>query len=173
MSNEAAPIGKFVDAFGELGAAWGLPRDACRVHALLYLSPGGCGRGHIAEALELSPADVSGALSFLCDYQLAWTQDEDVFSAHDDPWDALLTGLAQRRARDLPAMRATLMACREEAAITGNGAAFEVAQINKMIDLVSDLSALHAQAFRFPSRFLRGMIGLSGRAARLFSNRID
>jgi hypothetical protein len=117
--------------------------------------------------------DVSSALAFLRDYKLAWTEDEDVFSAHDDPWDALLTGLAQRRARDLPAMQATLMKCRGEAVLAGGNAAGEVLQIDKMIGLVSDLSAIHAQTFRLPARFLRGMIGLSGRAARLFGNRID
>jgi hypothetical protein len=28
---------RFVDYFGELGPLWGLPSDACRVHAYLYL----------------------------------------------------------------------------------------------------------------------------------------
>lgn len=173
MSSVTAPAERFVDAIGELGAAWGLPRNACRLHALLYLAPAGLGRAGIVTALSISEGEVTVALAFLEEYKLAWTVGDDLYKAHDDPWEALSVGLGERRARDLPAMRATLLSCHEEMSAAGGSAAASAAQIDKMINLVGDLSAIHAQAFRLPPRLLRGMINISGRAARLFGGRTD
>ncbi len=169
MADALGAMVKFADAIGELGAAWGLPREACRVHAFVYLKPSGVDRPAIAEAMELSESEVEGALDFLRDYRLAWSDDGETWRAHEDPWEALLTGLDQRRGRDLPAMRREIEACRQE--IARSGAAAEAKQIDKMIGLMSDLGSLQSQAFRFSPRFLRGSIGLLGRAARLFSPR--
>lgn len=173
MSNETPPAERFVNAIGELGAAWGLPRDACRLHALLYLNQAGIARAGMANALNLSEAETAVALSFLTEYNLAWTVEDDLYKAHDDPWTALSVGLRERRARDLPAMRATLLGCRADISVEGTSAAAEAAQIDKMISLVDDLSAIHTRAFSLPPRLLRGVINLSGRAARWFGSRID
>ena len=173
MSSATAPAARFIDAIGALGAAWGLPRDACRLHALLYLAQSGIDRAGMVSVLNLSEEEVAVALSFLEEYKLAWTLGDGLYKAHDDPWDALSVGLGERRARDLPAMRATLLRCREDMSATGGSAASPAAQIDKMINLVGDLSAIHAQAFRLPPRLLRGMIDISGRAARLFGGRND
>lgn len=169
MPSPTEPIQKFIDAFGELGAAWGLPVNACRLHAFLYLNPAGVDRAAMFKALSISEQELSTALLFLRDYKLAWTKDGDIYQAHDDPWEALLTGLAERRARDLPAMQALFVKCRHDAARAGGPAA--AAQMSKMVDLIGDLSAIHAQAFRLPPRLLRGVVNLSGRAARLFGGR--
>lgn len=154
----------FSDLIGKIGDAWGLPEDACRVHALLYVKANGATRADIAAALDLTDEAVSAALAFLQDYELAWSRRDDVFEAHADPWEAMMKGLDQRRGRDLPGMRKSLEDCR---GMLGAEVSREAAQISKMIRLVDDLSAIHAQAFRVSPRLLRGVVGVSGRAARL------
>ena len=156
---------QFSDLIGEIGAAWGLPQDACRVHALLYLSTDGLNCRQIGEVLALQDADVANALDFLQDYELAWSSPNGVFKSHQDPWEALMKGLDQRRRRDLPAMRDSLLACRKELM---RDAANEAGQIDKMIRLVDDMSAIHMQAFRLSPNILRGVVAVSGRAARFF-----
>lgn len=159
---------EFTDLIGKLGAAWGLPANACRVHALLYLNSTPTKITVISESLDLSSETVIEALGFLIDYELAWTKDDQSYEAHDDPWDAMLKGLDQRRNRDLPEMKASLSACLDRFQTASRN---EALQVSKMIKLVDDLSAIHAQAFRFSPRVLRGVVGVSGRAARLFGGR--
>jgi DNA-binding transcriptional regulator GbsR (MarR family) len=173
MQSLSRPARRFVDAFGQLGEAWGLPSSACRLHAYIFLSPSGVDRAHMAEALSLSEGELAQALSFLCDYKLVWCISDNVYKAHEDPWDALSVGLNQRRARDLPGMRAMFVSCRQDMAAAGECESSSASQIEKIIGLVDNLSAIHAGAFRLPPRVLRGMIGLSGRAARLLGNRAD
>ena len=158
----------FSDLIGEIGAAWGLPEDACRVHALLYVRASGMSLADIGSALDLTNEAVSAAMAFLQDYELAWSPRDTIFEAHADPWEALMKGLDQRRGRDLPTMRKSLEDCR---GTLGAAAGREAEQISKMIDLVDDLSAIHAQAFRVSPRLLRGVVGMSGRAARLLGGK--
>ena len=156
---------RFADLIGDIGDAWGLPRAACRVHALLYLNASKTSITDLISLLDLTNDEAVTALSFLRNYELAWTEDDISYRAHLDPWDAMLKGLDQRRGRDLPSMKSSLIHLHKAMSVQG---AAEVKQVEKMIDLVNDLSAIHTQAFRMSPRFLRGMIGLSGRAARIF-----
>ncbi len=160
----------FSDLIGRVGAAWGLPEEACRVHALLYVNTGGTTRRNIGIILDLTEDAAAIALDFLQDDELAWAEQEDVFIAHLDPWEALMKGLDQRRSRDLPSMRKSLESCRES---FGPEAHREYGQINKLINLVDDLSAIHAQAFKFPPRFLHSLVSVSGRSARFFGGKIS
>ena len=155
----------FSDLFGDIGSAWGLPKDACRVHALIYVNSAAMSLQTICEVLELSKTVAIEAINFLTEYDLAWSIDEDTYGVHGDPWEALMTGLDKRRGQDLPAMRASLDNCRKEfsANIAGAG------QVGKLIDLIDDMSAIHAQTFRLSPRVLRTMVGFSGRAARMFA----
>lgn len=118
----------------------------------------------ICEVLELSEEVAIEAIEFLSAYQLIWPINAETFGVHGDPWEALMTGLEQRRGRDLPAMRDSLDLCRKQFA--GDNAA--VGQVGKLINLVDDMSAIHAQTFRLSPRLLRTMVGFSGRAARMF-----
>jgi len=168
MADDLQAQREFSDLIGNLGAAWGLPADACRVHALLYLNSTPTETQAISAALDLSSETVSESLGFLIDYELAWTKDDQSYEAHDDPWEAMLKGLDQRRRRDLPEMKASLSACLGRFQASSKN---EALQVRKMMKLVDDLSAIHAQAFRFSPKILRGVVGVSGRAARLFGGR--
>jgi DNA-binding transcriptional regulator GbsR (MarR family) len=155
---------RFSDLFGDIGSAWGLPKDACRVHALIYVNAEPASLDIICDVLQLSKTAAVEAISFLNEYDLAWSVDDETYGVHGDPWEALMTGLDKRRGRDLPAMRASLDDCRRE--LAGNGAG--AGQVGKLISLIDDMSAIHAQTFRLSPRVLRTMVGFSGRAARMF-----
>jgi len=150
-----------------MGSAWGLPQDACRLHALIYVNSAALSLQTICEVLDISETAAMEAIQFLTDYDLLWATNEDTYAVHGDPWEALLTGLDNRRARDLPAMRTSLDDCREK--LTEDRAA--AGQISKMLDLVDDMAAIHAQTFRLSPRLLRSMVGFSGRAARMFGGK--
>ena len=141
----------------------GLPRHACRLHAYLYLKAVPTKPSDAQNILDLQVPDIDTALAFLTDYKLAWSHDGVHYQTHLDPWEAMMNGLDQRRGRDLPIMKSTLADLYNQLTPL---AGIEARQIEKMIKLVDDLSAIHAQAFRASPRFLRGVIGLSGRAAR-------
>lgn len=135
------------------------------MHALIYVNSATAPLQTICEVLELSEEAAIEAIEFLSAYQLIWPIDAKTYGVHGDPWEALMTGVDNRRARDLPAMRTSLDSCREE--FTGDKEAFS--QVSKLIDLVDDMSAIHAQTFRLSPRLVRTMVGFSGRAARLFA----
>ena len=133
------------------------------MHALIYVNSAALSLQTICEILDLSDKAVIEAVAFLRAYDLLWPIDAETYGVHSDPWEALMTGLDKRREEDLPAMRAALDRCREE--LAGDNAA--VGQVGKMIHLVDDMSAIHAQTFRLSPRLLRTMVGFSGRAARM------
>ncbi len=160
---------RFADSIGDIGHAWGLPRDACRVHAVIYLAPDGVEGARVARALSLDEEAMAAALAMLSEFGLIEVRAGGCLRAHTEPHEALFAGLQHRRSRDLPPMQAALAACRDD--LARGGVPQAVAQIDKMLALVRDLSSLHIQAFRFSPAFLRGSIGFLGRAARLFGAR--
>lgn len=161
-------VREFAELIGSIGAAWGLPQSVCQVHALLYLKASPVSVNDMTSSLGLSVDEVEEALSFLVDYEMAWARGGHAYEAHLDPWEAMLKGLDQRRGRDLPVMKDALVSLRARLA---KQTASEAAQVDKMITLVDDLSAIHTQAFRVSPRLLRGVVGLSGRAARFLEGR--
>lgn len=161
-----AAMRRFVDYFGELGPRWGLPAEACRVHAYLYLIARPSPEGDIADALALEHASVAEALAFLVDYQLVDRVAPASWQTSGDPWDMLLRGLEQRRRRELPPALATMRACQDEAMADGTTEPAVARQIGRMMTLMEQLAALESRAQHLSPRLFRGVLGASGRAAR-------
>ena len=157
---------RFVDYFGALGPRWGLPAAACRVHAYLYLVARPVPEGDIAAALELDGAELEEALGFLADYRMAEGSRGAAWHSSGDPWDMLLSGLEQRRRRELPEALSTLRDCHREALAAHDGGRAVAGQMAKMLALAEDLAAIDAGARHLSPQLLRGMVGLGGRAAR-------
>jgi DNA-binding transcriptional regulator GbsR (MarR family) len=157
---------RFVDYFGELGPRWGLPAAACRVHAYLYLVARPVPEGDIAAALELASAELEEALGFLADYQMAEGSRGGDWHSSGDPWDMLMSGLEQRRQRELPEALSTLRDCHRDALAERNGGYAVAGQMAKMLALAEDLAAIDAGARHLSPRVLRGLVGIGGRAAR-------
>ena len=67
----APAVQHFVDYFGELGPRWGLPADACRVHAYLYVVAAPVTEARVRTALSLDAEQLTAALAFLIDYRMA------------------------------------------------------------------------------------------------------
>jgi DNA-binding transcriptional regulator GbsR (MarR family) len=159
---------RFVDYFGELGPRWGLQREACRVHALLYLLGRASSEAEIGSALGLEAAACAEALAYLEVYRMVERATDGLWRTGGDPWDMLVSGLEERRRREIGPALATLRACRQAALDdTANDRAVSL-RIGKLLALVEDLAALDNQTRRLPPQLLRGLVGLSGRAARLF-----
>lgn len=157
---------RFVDYFGDLGPRWGLPAEACRVHAYLYLVARPVAEGDIAAVLNLDGAELEAALGFLADYRMAEGVDGECWHSSGDPWDMLLSGLEQRRQRELPLALDTLRDCHREALAERNGGRAIAGQMAKMLALAEDLAAVDAGARHMSPRVLRGLVGIGGRAAR-------
>jgi len=168
MAEMASPaVERFVDYFGELGQRWGLPAAACRVHAYLYLVARSVPETDLAAALRLEADDFRDALAFLIEYRMVDREAPASWRADGDPWDMLLRGLEQRRLRELPAALSVLRGCHREALAEKTAGRSLAGQIGKVLALVEDLAAIDAQAQRLSPRLLRGLVGISGRAARL------
>lgn len=158
---------QFIDYFGKLGPRWGLPAEACRVHAYLYLVATPAKEEDIADALSLEAEPLRDALAFLIEYRMLDRLGSASWRTSGDPWDMLLRGLEERRLRELPAAITTLRNCHRDA-VTDSTKGQDIAeQIGKMLELVEDIAAIDAQAQRLSPRLLRGLVGISGRAARL------
>jgi DNA-binding transcriptional regulator GbsR (MarR family) len=165
--NLTAAMRDFVEFFGEAGPRWGLPKDACRVHAFLYLSARACTETQIAAALSLSDGELREAVAFLADYQLIENAGGQTWRTSDDPWEAMMGGLEARRRREIPAALEALRQCRERAQADGQTPRTAQRQIARMNQLAEDVAAFDRGTQRLSPRLLRGFLALSGRAARL------
>lgn len=159
-------IARFVDYLGELGPRWGLPADACRVHALLYVTAKPAQRELVADLLALDDHSVGEAFGFLAEYRLITQAADGAWSTGSDPWDLMMTALNERRRRELPMALATLSECQQSLRAEGSASAVPARQIAKIRELVESLAAIDAQAQRFSPRTLRGFVEFSGRAAQ-------
>ncbi|TAK91838.1 MAG: hypothetical protein EPO06_03825 [Burkholderiaceae bacterium] len=162
---------RFVDYFGELGARWGLPSDACRVHAYLYIEARPTSEKTIAEALVLNELQLADALAFLVDFQMAERIQPSDWRTSDDPWDMLATGLEERRRRELSPALATLRDCHRDALRDKAANHVSAVQMWKMLALVENLAALDKQMQRLSPQLLRGIVDTSTRVAR-FADRV-
>ena len=161
---------RFVDYFGALGRRWGLPSEACRVHAHLYLVARPATEEDLGAALGLDKDAVKNALAFLVDYRMIKRAGNSSWRTGGDPWDLLAGGLEERRRRELIPALATLSRCRDEALTDGKTNGVAARQIGKMLELVEGLASLDIQARRLSPRLLRGLVGLSSRTARIMDH---
>lgn len=165
MSASAA-VTAFVEYFGELGPRWGLPAGACKAHAFLYLAAGPATEAEIAEGAGLTPDEAAEAVAFLADYKMITAAADGAWATGDDPWDIMMGGLRERRRREIGPALVRLRDCHRQAREAGEGRAVAL-KIGRMLSLAEDLAVLDAQASRLSPGVLKGLVGLSSRAARL------
>jgi DNA-binding transcriptional regulator GbsR (MarR family) len=156
-----------IDWLGDLGARWGLPMQACRVHGLLFLLARPVAVSFLEAELAID-ATVSGeALAWLAEEGLV-THAARRWSTQADPWELMLHTLARRRAHELAPARSVLAPWRTRQ--SGEDPVVE-RQARRLLDLVEDMAAIDAGARRLSPEAMRRMVGLGGRAARL-ANRV-
>lgn len=164
LSDDASQI---VGWLADVGSRWGLPPDACRVHGLLFLYSRPLHANAIAAELFMTGAAVEAALEWLTSENLV-TSSIDGWPTQADPWLLLLQTLQRRREEELGPALAVLDPWRRGAP---TGDPVVARQARRLLDLVDDLTAIDAGTQHFSPQALRRMIGLGGRAARLFGSR--
>lgn len=157
---------RFVEYFGDLGPRWGLPADACRMHAFIYVLGRPVKESEISEALDLNMKQLTEALDYLREFQVVAKAAPFTWNTSGDPLEMLLTGLEARKQRELPLALSTLESCRNEAITLGGTSAD---QIEKMLDLVRGLGALDAQFQRLPKALVKRFLNMAGRTAQAFN----
>jgi len=152
-----------VDWLAELGPRWGLPGNACRVHALLYLVARPIPRASIGTMLAMDSDEVDNALAWLAGDSLA-VETSQGWVTEADPWSVMMQALEARRARELGPAREILGAWRNNRA---DDDPIVARQAQRLHDLVEDIAAIDAGARRLSPDTLRKLMGVGGRAARL------
>ena len=161
------PASRLAGRIGDLGARWGLPADAARVHALLYLRARPLTVGTLAAETRLDAEAIAQALAWLGDYGLVHTTPPAAWATADDPWALMVRALDARRARELGPMITDLRDARREALADGDRTLAR--QTARLIALADDLTALGDAARRLPTAGLRNLVALGSRLARPFA----
>ena len=158
---------RFIEHFGEMGPRWGLERETCRAHALLFLAGQPMEVADVAGALNLTKAKAGDAIADLEQWGMARARRASPRGMRAASRGiCCLPALEARRRRELqPALDMLREGCN---AAAGDGTPSGVRQrLGRMLALVEDLAAIDVQARRLPSTALIRLVGLGGRAARL------
>ncbi len=169
MKKAAPPCARdrVVDFLGELGPRWGLPAEACRVHAYLYLLAKSVPDAELRAALGLSGPALARALAWLAEYRLAERAGADAWRTGSDPWELMLRALQERQRREVGPALDLLHECRRLALTEGGAQRTVAAQIGKLVGLAEDMAAINSQAQRLSPAAMRRMVGLGGFAPRV------
>jgi len=166
---KASPTVERVVAFlGDLGARWGLPSEACRVHGYLYLLAKPLTEAELRAQLGASEATLREALTWLAEYRLIEHSGPDGWRTESDPWELMIRALEERQRREVDPALDLLRDCRRAALAEGTRQRTVAAQIDKLLRLVEDLAAISRQTRRLSASAIGRMIGLGGFAARVF-----
>lgn len=165
-SGAADAIERVIAWLGELGARWGLPADACRVHGWLYLTGRAATEAELAAAVRLPLTETRSALAWLADHGIAEVDEAGRWVTGDDPWELVMRALERRRDRELGPALELLRASRREAASNPQLAD----RIGRLLALATDVEAIDSQVRRLSTRSLRRLMSAGGRAARLLGS---
>lgn len=158
---------KVIAHFGGLGPRWGLGKEVCEVHALLYLSGRPLEMAEIGHALQLSAERVDAVTTELAEWGMARVADCRLHGTSNEPWDLLFAAMEERRQRELAPALGALKQAVDEA--SGDGTPRAVRQrIHALHDLVRDLAVLGGKVGQLKSRTLSRLVGVGGRVARAF-----
>lgn len=159
---------QIVTWLGEVGQRWGLPEIACRIHAVLYLTAKPMPPSAFPELLGLSAADTAEALD--------WLEVNGLIEAGPsgwrtgvDPWVLMMQTLETRRAQEVGQARTVIDQWRRE---RHRQDPLVSRQAERLFALVEDIAAIDAGTRGLSASTTRRLIGLGGRAARLFGNGI-
>ncbi|QDZ07423.1 hypothetical protein FPZ24_07965 [Sphingomonas panacisoli] len=159
---------QIVDWLGEVGPRWGLPADACRVHACLFLIDRPAAEPEIGEALRLTSDRTREALDWLRSQGQAERQ-VGGWRTGTDPWLLMLKSLETRRAQELAAARPVIDRWQREG---GTDNTVVRRQAGQLFALVEDIAAIDAGSRFISATTARRLIGLGGRTARFLDRTI-
>jgi DNA-binding transcriptional regulator GbsR (MarR family) len=105
-------VQQFVEAWGAMGALWGINRSVARVHALLMASEGALSLDEIAEKLQISKGNASMSLRELRTFGVVRQVEvpgdrRDFYVTEPDVWTMFFRILRERKRREFdPALEA-------------------------------------------------------------------
>jgi DNA-binding transcriptional regulator GbsR (MarR family) len=156
---------RFVDAWGAMGALWGINRSVARVHALLMASEEPVSLDAIAERLRISKGNASMSLHELRAWGVVRAvpvagDRRDYYVTEPDVWTMFFRIMQERKRREFdPALQA-VQGLLEEPGATG-----EVrARLEQMADLLETMEGLAARMLKDPASSRAALSFVSGLA---------
>jgi DNA-binding transcriptional regulator GbsR (MarR family) len=142
---------RFVDAWGAMGALWGINRSVARVHALLMASESPVSLDEIAERLQISKGNASMSLREL----RAWgvvrsvpvaADRRDFYATEPDVWTMFFRILQERKRREFDPALEAVRGLLDEPGATG-----EVrARLEQMAHLLATMEGLAGRFLKDP-----------------------
>lgn len=161
---------RFVLHWGEMGSRWGVNRTVAQIQALLYLAPGPVAADEIAETLNVARSNVSTSLKELQGWGLVTVTHvlgdrRDQFVARTDPWDMLVTIMAQRKRREIEPTLHVLRECVEELAKDRDTPKEARARIEAMHGFLTNLTTWFDQMMALPKTTALTLMKLGAKIA--------
>lgn len=127
---------EFIQTWGALGTAWGIPRSMAQIHALLLSSNHELSAEDIMETIQLSRGNVNINLRELTNWKLVSKQNKlgerkEFFVASNDIWNVARNIVNERKKRELHPIQEFLERFKNEK-LTGDKT--EIAHFNKLIN---------------------------------------
>lgn len=152
--------GQFVDAWGAMGALWGINRSVARVHALLMASEAPISLDEIAERLQISKGNASMSLRDLRTWGVVRAvpvpgDRRDFYVTEPDVWTMFFRIMQERKRREFdPALQAV------RSLVVETGASGEVRErLQQMADLLGTMESVMARFLTDPASS-RAALGL-------------
>lgn len=143
---------EFVDAWGAMGAVWGINRSVARAHAYLMTSEAPASLDEIAESLAISKGNASMSLRELRAYGVVRGAQvpgdrRDFYVSEPDAWTMFFRILAERKKRELgPAVAAV------HAVLEGAGAEGPVRErLGQIADLLASMESVARRLLENPA----------------------
>jgi len=118
MKLEAAKM-EFIQSWGALGSAWGIPRSMAQIHALLLSNEQALSAEDIMKTIQLSRGNVNINLRELINWKLISKQNKlgerkEYFKANHDIWGIAKNIIQERKKRELQPVQQLLQTLKDE-----------------------------------------------------------
>ncbi len=142
---------RFVEAWGAMGALWGVNRSVARVHALLMASEAPLSLEEIAERLQISKGNASMSLRDLRNFGVVRQVDvpgdrRDFYVTEPDVWTMFFRILTERKRREFDPALSVLRGLLAERGATGAVRG----RLEGMADLLETVDAVVNRLLRDP-----------------------
>src|SRR5512133_739826 len=143
---------RFVEAWGAMGALWGVNRSVARVHALLMASEDPLSLEEIAERLQISKGNASMSLRDLRNFGVVRQVDvpgdrRDFYVTEPDVWTMFFRTLTERQRREFDPALAVLRVLLAERGASG----VVRRRLEGMADLLETVDAVVTKLLRDPA----------------------
>lgn len=126
---------EFIQTWGAVGSAWGIPRSMAQIHALLLASPDGLSTEEVMETIQLSRGNVNTNLRELINWGLIAKQNKlgerkEFFKANHQIWEVAKKIIEERKKREFLPIQNLLIDLKNTKI---EGKAVEVDHFNKLV----------------------------------------